>query len=176
MPLRVRAVRPNPSIERTSKRLRLLAAAHVERYASQVKTRRVAAFLIAGSAFGALSAATVPATKTLWQDSSVLLPPPGERTVLGIWRIVTPLAPVTRTIERVGTKYYMVARVTGENGERIGGTHGTLLKRASSTLYRYPGTRSARYEIRKDGSLVGYNEEEKEPFMRAEPYPELWVK
>jgi hypothetical protein len=31
------AVPPNPSIERTSKRLRLFAAAHVERSASQMK-------------------------------------------------------------------------------------------------------------------------------------------
>jgi hypothetical protein len=112
----------------------------------------------------------------MWQDKSVVLPPLTDRTVLGVWRIVTPLAPVTRTIERVGAKYYMVARVTGGNGERIGGTHGTLLKRESATVYRHPGTMRARYEIRKDGSLVGYNEEEKEPYMRAEPYPELWVK
>jgi hypothetical protein len=141
-----------------------------------MKFHRVAAFLIALCTCSALAAATVPATKTLWQDSSVALPPLSERTVLGVWRIVTPLAPVTRTIERVGNKYYMVARVTGENGERIGGSRGTLLKRASATLYRHPGTTRARYEIRKDGSLVGYNEEDKEPYMRAEPYPELWVK
>jgi hypothetical protein len=112
----------------------------------------------------------------MWQDPFIKLPPVSERQVLGTWKLVEPESPVTRSIEVARGTFFMVARVTGTNGERIGGEAGLPLRKVSETEYRVPGAGRSRYVIQKDGTLVGYHDEDKQPFMRAVPHPELWAK
>lgn len=102
------------------------------------------------------------------------LPPPEARTVLGMWKSVEPMADMTRTIESVGKRYFMVARVTDEHGVRSGGTNGLELRRVSATEYRGVPPNLSVYRITPAGELLMFAEGETTPSMRAVPHPQVW--
>lgn len=128
-------------------------------------------------------AATITLISAVWPTQSASsplikylleLPPPEARTVLGMWKSVEPLADMTRTIELVGKRYYMVARITDEHGVRSGGTNGLELRRVSATEYWGVSPNRSVYRITPAGELVMFAVGESAPSMRAVPHPRVW--
>jgi hypothetical protein len=107
-------------------------------------------------------------------DHLVELPPFEAREVIGSWKLVEPMADVTRTIERVQNRYYMVTRLQPPEGRQAGGTHGMELTRISETEYRGTGPNKSTYRINSKNELLMFADGESEPMVRAVPHSSVW--
>ena len=77
------------------------------------------------------------------------LPPIKQRDIIGVWRLRPPI-PCTRSIERVGAEFYMVARC--KDSPNVDGKKGDLLRKLSDNEYQ--NASGTKYRILPDGKLV----------------------
>jgi hypothetical protein len=122
----------------------------------------------------AIATATAQTATSTMLKHLIELPPSDERTVLGIWKSVEPMIDMTRTIEQVGTRYFMVARQTHENGTRTGGTHGLELRRINANEFHGIPPNESVYRISKNGELLMFAQGERHHSMRGVPHPQVW--
>ena len=95
------------------------------------------------------------------------LPPVEQRQIVGVWRLPPPI-PCTRSIERVGAEFYMVARC--KDSPNVDGKRGDVLRKVSENEYR--NASGTTYRILAGGRLVARSGAE--VIFEATRQTELW--
>ena len=128
----------------------LVRLSHTARLSHQRARMRYKACLLPALT-GLMLQASITAAQNRFE--SVVLPPESERRVVGTWRLAPP-APCTRSIEMVGSNYYMVARCV-EDGKLRFGDVGTPLRRITDRLF--VASNDVTYVVANDGKLIARN-------------------
>jgi hypothetical protein len=115
-----------------------------------------------------------PAPRTSFLNSFIPLPQQHLREVLGVWAMVLPGAKLNRSIDVVEGKFYLVSRLVSEDGNRVGGEQGMLLRKVSEGEYHGTGPNQSVYRIAPGGELLSYIKGESEPSMQGVPCQSLW--
>ena len=107
-------------------------------------------------------------------EALTLLPEQHLRKVVRVWAMIFPGVKMTRSIETVGEKYYLVSRVVDDAGIRGGEDSGFLLEKISETEFHGTGRNQSIYRVSTAGHLESYIRGESEPTMRGTPCTALW--
>lgn len=104
------------------------------------------------------------------------LPPIEDRKVIGTWLIAEPGFHMTRSIEQVDEKFYLVVRMRGNDGAELGGDAGLPLERVSQTQFKGVPPNPTKYTIDEHGSLLCASPAAKGVFFIGKPQTALWPK